>query len=204
MFLRFLFTRSELRGTLALTTGVVAIRILLFTIGPPEYLSAGTADSPAVLTEPQATKKQPAKIEINAADSVRLLELNGIGPVFAGRIIKYRRALGGFANLGQMREIYGMDSIRFNGFIGQVRLDTTRLRKMDVNLATFKELLAHPYLEYEQVKAVCHFRERKGILSSPGELWAAGVLADSLWAKLSPYLFAGKDSVQKVSRGFVK
>ncbi|MFH0760520.1 MAG: helix-hairpin-helix domain-containing protein [Bacteroidota bacterium] len=204
MFFRFLFTRSELRGTLILTAGAILTRLLLFAAGPYEDLAAGTTGSSETLAEPQAAKKQPVKIEINSADSVRLLDLNGIGPFFAGRIIKYRTALGGFANPDQLREVYGMDSVRFKGFIGQIRIDTGHLRKMDVNRATFKELLAHPYLEYEQVKALCRFRDRRGILSSPGEIWAAGVLADSLWDKLSPYLFAGKDSVQKVRTGFVK
>ena len=204
MFFRFLFTRSELRGTLILTFGVTAARLLLFAMGSSQDMASINTGTSGILAGPQAAKKQPLKIEINSADSLRLLDLNGIGPAFAGRIIKYRKALGGFADPDQLREIYGMDTIRYNGFIGQIRIDTAHLKKMDVNRATFKELLAHPYLDYEQVKAVCRFRDRKGILTSPGEIWAAGILADSLWVKLSPYLFAGKDSVQKVPPGFVK
>lgn len=204
MFFRFLFTRSELRGTLILTFGVIAARLLLFAMGSSQVTTPLNTSPPGAPAGPQTGRKQPVKIEINSADSIRLLDLNGIGPVFAGRIIKYRKALGGFTNPGQLREVYGMDSLRYNGFIGQVRLDTSGLKKMDVNRATFKELLAHPYLDYEQVKAICRFRDRKGILSSPGEIWAAGVLADSLREKLAPYLFAGSDSVQKVHPGFVK
>ncbi len=204
MFFRFLFTRSELRGTLMLTFGVAVVRLLLFAVGSPEELDTGNLGASGTIDTPQAAKKQPVKIEVNTADSLKLLDLKGIGPSFAGRIIKYRRALGGFAELRQLREVYGMDSIRYDGFIGQLSIDTAHLKKMDVNRATFKELLAHPYLDYEQVKALCRFRDRKGILSSPGELWAAGVLADSLQEKLLPYLFAGKDSVQKVYSGFAK
>jgi hypothetical protein len=204
MFFRFLFTRSELRGTLILTFGVVVARLLLFAVGSPQEMDTDGLSASGAPGAPQTAKKVPVKIEINSADSLKLLDLRGIGPAFAGRIIKYRRALGGFAELGQLREVYGMDSIRYDGFIVQLKIDTAHLKKLDVNRATFKELLAHPYLDYEQVKALCRFRDRKGILSSPGELWAAGVLADSLREKLLPYLFAGKDSAQKVHSGFAK
>ncbi|HBB90240.1 MAG: hypothetical protein A2X22_05535 [Bacteroidetes bacterium GWF2_49_14] len=203
MILRFLFTRSEFRGTLILASGVIAVRLLMSAAGhpdipPEEFLP----EKPEEVSE--QSKKKADKIEINSADSTRLLDLNGIGPVFARRIVRYREALGGFIAVGQLLEVYGMDTIRYEGFISQIYLDTSHLIKLDVNRATFKQLLAHPYLDYEQVKAVCRFRERKGKLEAPGELWAAGVLPDSLRKSLRQYLFAGQDSVQKEARGFVK
>ncbi len=203
MILRFLFTRSEFRGTLILTSGVIIVRLLMSAAGhpdiPPEEL---LLDTPGEVSN--QSKKKVEQIEINSADSTRLLDLNGIGPVFARRIVRYREALGGFIAVGQLLEVYGMDTIRYKGFISQIYLDTSHLIKLDVNRATFKQLLAHPYLDYEQVKAVCRFRERKGKLEAPGELWAAGILPDSLRKNLPQYLFAGPDSVQKEARGFVK
>ncbi len=204
MFLRFLFTRSELRGTLILSAGAIAIRLLLFAIRPAGIPEEAISGPESGVAANQAIAGKTSGIEINSADSIHLLDLDGIGPVFASRIIKYRKSLGGFRRIGQLLEVYGMDSVRFNGLKGQVRIDTLKLRKLDVNRATFKELLAHPYLEYEQVKAVCRFRERKGRLQSPAEIWAAGILPDSIHDKLIPYLFAGKDSVEKVKRSFVK
>ncbi len=203
MILRFLFTRSEFRGTLVLTAGVISFRLLMFATGQPEIAPEEFSNEKQEQVSDQA-KKKPDRIEINSADSTRLLDLNGIGPVFARRIVKYRESLGGFVSLRQLLEVYGMDTTRYQGFISQIRLDTSHLVKLDINRATFKQLLAHPYLDYEQVKALCRFRERKGKLQAPGELWAAGVLPDSLRTRLVQYLFAGKDSVQKEVRGFVK
>jgi len=40
-------------------------------------------------------------IPINSADSVQLLPLPGIGPVYAGRIIRYRELLGGYVQTDQ-------------------------------------------------------------------------------------------------------
>jgi DNA uptake protein ComE-like DNA-binding protein len=204
MILKYLFTRSEIRGTLVLTVVVVGIRFLIFAIDTGNTAPDTPAGDSVANSLSQQVKKKPEKIEVNSADTVKLLDLNGIGPAYARRIVKYRDALGGFASLGQLREVYGMDSARYSGFINQVKLDTSQLKRLDVNRATFKELLAHPYLDYEQVKAVCRFREKKGRLSSPGELWAAGVLPDSIRTRLGHYLFAGKDSVQKDRPRFVK
>ncbi|MDD4644754.1 MAG: helix-hairpin-helix domain-containing protein [Bacteroidales bacterium] len=195
-FYRYLFTRSELRGVLILSFGVILIRVLAYAIGPdkgglsPDTLVRSPADSSG------QSKKKAALIEINSADSLALLDLPGIGPSFAKRILKYRQMLGGFAYKEQLKEVYGMDSARLSGFIRLIRVDTMKIRKLDINKATFKELLAHPYLEYEQVKAIARFRDKKGHLESPGELWAAGVLADSLWGCLSHYLVA-RDSIIK-------
>ncbi|HEU4716825.1 MAG TPA: helix-hairpin-helix domain-containing protein, partial [Bacteroidia bacterium] len=43
-----------------------------------------------------AKKNPPAILELNTADSALLVTVNGIGPVFAKRIIEYREKLGGF------------------------------------------------------------------------------------------------------------
>jgi len=203
MILKYLFTRSEFRGAMILTSLAIGIRIIAIATGSKTVPEASFSEG-AALNDSVQQKRVPAKIEINKADSVRLLDLNGIGPVFARRIIRYRQSLGGFVRIDQLLEVYGMDSARFVGFRNQITLDTLSLIKLDVNRATFKELLAHPYLEYEHVKSLCRFRESKGILYFPGELWAAGALPDSLRVKLLPYFFAGSDSVEKPSKGLVK
>jgi competence protein ComEA len=199
-FYRYLFTRSELRGVLILSSGVILIRILVYAASPAIVDSA--VDSVAADTAYQTVqaRRKPKIIEINSADSLALDDLPGIGPAFARRIIKYREMLGGYAYPEQLKEVYGMDSARLAGFIKQIRIDTTGIRKMDINKASFKELLAHPYLEYEQVKAIARFRDKKGLLTSPGELWAAGVLADSLRKGLSHYLIVASDSVLKENK----
>lgn len=203
-FYRYLFTRSELRGIFILCFSVILIRVLAYSISPPamEYSEDQTAPSSGDPVSPD--QKKLKLIEINSADSVALLELPGIGPVFAKRIIKYRQMLGGFAEAGQLMEVYGMDSLRMAGIIRLIRIDTTGIRRLDINKATFKELLAHPYLEYEHVKAIARFRDKKGRLVSPGELWAGGVLADSLRRGLSHYLVVLPDSVLKEDKILVK
>ncbi len=203
-FYRYLFTRSELRGVIILSFGVILIRVVAYAIDPAEGDYSNNQPALAGGDSIAQVRKKPKLIEINSADSIALDELPGIGLVFARRIIKYREMLGGYAYPGQLKEVYGMDSARLTGFIKLIRVDTSSLRKLDLNKATFKELLAHPYLEYDQVKAIVKFRDKKGLIGSPGELWAAGVLADSLWKGLSHYLIAVADSSVKEVKVLVK
>src|SRR6201996_4597967 len=52
-------------------------------------------------------------IEINTADSARLTRIHGIGAAFAARIIAYRKRLGGFLNKEQLKEVYGIDTVKY-------------------------------------------------------------------------------------------
>jgi len=127
-------------------------------------------------------------IDINRADSADLLPLPGIGPVFAGRIIKYRNLLGGFANVEQLEEVYGMSIETLDLIKDGVAIDTSAIHKIQLNSATFRELLRHPYLEYEDVKAIVNYRDFKDTIQSFKELQSNYILSDSLLRQVLPYL----------------
>ena len=122
-------------------------------------------------------KAQP--IDLNRADSTDLLPLPGIGPVFAGRIIKYRDLLGGFVTLDQLGEVYGMPDETIQKIRSQVYIDSAAIRKIHVDSASFRELLRHPYLDYEHVKALVEYRDFKGDLHSVNDLRKNYILPDS-------------------------
>lgn len=103
-------------------------------------------------------------LDINVADSTVLVELPQIGVVMASRIQRYRERLGGFVSLDQLYEVRGMDSARYATINPYIVLENKEIRIIDVNRDAFKALLRHPYLEYEQVKAIVNHRERKGFI----------------------------------------
>lgn len=127
-------------------------------------------------------------LDLNRSDSADLLPLPGIGPVFAGRIVKYRNLLGGFVSADQLAEVYGMPSATVERIRNQLYIDPSALRKLRLNSASFRELLRHPYLEFEDVKALVEYREFKGVISSPDELSDHLILSDSVLFRLRPYL----------------
>jgi len=105
-------------------------------------------------------------MDINLADSNTLVALPQIAEVMASRIHRYRNRLGGFVKLEQLFEIKNMDSTRFEAIKPYIFIGDEPIKRINVNTDEFKTLLRHPYLEYEQVKAIVNHRERKGQIKS--------------------------------------
>ena len=128
--------------------------------------STGSSKQP----EPKAPVASPSKaipvLDINVADSLELVSLPQIGEVMASRIHRYRDRLGGFVSFDQLFEVKGMDSARFATIKPYIILESKEIRKLDINRDEFKTLLRHPYLEYDQVKALVNHRERKGLIKN--------------------------------------
>jgi DNA uptake protein ComE-like DNA-binding protein len=127
-------------------------------------------------------------IELNSADSASLLSCRGIGPSFAGRIIRYRNLLGGFFKTEQLLEVKGMDTVRYNQFRNQVTVNPDLVQKIDLNRVTFKDMLRHPYFEYYLVKAVFSYKDEIKAFDSVGQLRKIPVMYEELYEKLEPYL----------------
>lgn len=138
--------------------------------GPPSFSTPKTASPSASSSNPTSVKtfsntsKKVPILELNSTDSIALLDLPQIGEVMASRIQRYRDRLGGFVSHEQLYEVKGMDSARFATVRPYLQLDPNAIRKLEVNRDEFKTLLRHPYLEYEQVKAIVNHRERKGLI----------------------------------------
>ena len=130
----------------------------------------------------------PAAVEINQADSLQLLCIPGVGPVFAGRIIKYRKLLGGFLYFEQLAEVYGMQDETVQLIRSFVNIDSTYIRKININSASYVELLRHPYLDRIEVEALLEYREFSGQVHSVSEIRENQLLPDSILEKVSSYL----------------
>lgn len=126
-------------------------------------------------------------VELNSADSVELLKINGVGPVFASRILMYRKKLGGFTNIEQLQEVYGIDSTRFSELAKQVIIDSALITKIDVNSATINELKKHPYLDYFLAKAIIDKRIQRGGYSTQYDMKEVFTNKPGLFEKVSPY-----------------
>ncbi|MDF2430657.1 MAG: competence protein ComEA [Mucilaginibacter sp.] len=127
-------------------------------------------------------------IELNSADSAKLTELNGIGPSFALRIISYRGRLGGFYYKEQLKEIYGLDSLKYAAIKDQVSIDPARVKKIAINAISFEQLRIFPYLGYKQVNAIIQYRVQHGNYASMADMKNIAILDDGILRKIEPYL----------------
>jgi DNA uptake protein ComE-like DNA-binding protein len=127
-------------------------------------------------------------IDINHCDSATLVRLPGIGPVLSVRIVKYRRLLGGFASIEQLREVYGLKPETFEMIKGRIFADSTQVREININSATFKEMIRFPYFEKYEVTAILKFRELKGKITGINDLTSNRLITAEKARKVRPYL----------------
>jgi competence protein ComEA len=133
-------------------------------------------------------KKGETIVELNTADSAKLTELKGIGPSFAMRIIKYRIQLGGFNSKEQLKEVYGIDSAKYNELIKQITVNPKKITKIDINHASVDDLRRFPYLDFKQMNAIVEYRKQHGNYQSANDLHDIALLNDEILRKIAPYL----------------
>ena len=123
--------------------------------------------------------------ELNSADSLALLEINGIGPSFVKRILKYRGMLGGFAKPEQLKEVYGFSDEIYDKIKSQVSVNAALIKKINLATDDFKTVNRHPYITYELCKSIFDWKRKTNITRDN----IAGILNDEvLYQKLIPYL----------------
>ena len=127
-------------------------------------------------------------INLNQADTFNLLLVHGIGPYYAKRICKYRDLLGGFSNIEQLKEVYGINDTVYQKIHKSLKIDTSEIKKIHLNNATFKELIRHPYINAYQTKAIKKYIDYKGKIQSTKELVDNNILDEQTYNKVSIYM----------------
>jgi competence protein ComEA len=126
-------------------------------------------------------------IDINSADTATLMQIRGIGEVLSRRIIRYRDILGGYSDLQQLREVYGIDEERFNEILPYLSADTLNLIRINVNTDEFRLILRHPYLDFQQVSQLFRLRDNQ-LIVSPRDLLQLPAFSETDIKRLRPYL----------------
>ena len=121
-----------------------------------------------------SSAKDKSKIstkDLNLATQNDFLVINEVDDVISERIIKYRTKLQGFSYPDQLFEVWGLKRK-----VGKKILETfsiitkPTIKKVNVNTASFKEVLAIPYIDYELCVKIFEFRDEVAELQSISEL----------------------------------
>lgn len=137
---------------------------------------------------PPFPKKKPLVFELNEADSLDLVQLYNIGPTIARRILKYRSLLGGYVSIGQLREVYGIDSTRYADIAPHLTVNPSLITRLDINSATIDQLKRHPYFDYYMAKAVVRMRETQGPFRQVEDLLNITIIDTQTFKRIEPYL----------------
>lgn len=138
----------------------------------------------------RAEKNKPeayVKIELNTADSSRLTKVNGIGPVYASRIIKYRKLLGGFKNIKQLKEVYGIDDKVYLSISDQLTL-SPKIIPIKVHTASWYELKSHPYISGDLANIILNYIKAHGQISDLNDFSNNQLIDEETILKITPYL----------------
>lgn len=127
-------------------------------------------------------------IDINVADSLQLIQIPGIGPAFSGRILRYRQILGGFHSVGQIMEVFGMTTERFEQIEPYMTINNIAIQQIRINFAELRELRSHPYISADQARQIIQLRSDNGPFNSLDELQHYGVFDNLNFEKVKPYL----------------
>ena len=128
------------------------------------------------------------QIELNMADSSLLTQLPGVGPVLAARTVRYRNLIGGFTGVEQLVEVYGINLELVERLATYLSVDSSLIRKIPVNRATFRELVVHPYLNEQQARGIQSYIKLQKRINNLNELVQNNILKREDAEKIRPYL----------------
>jgi len=127
-------------------------------------------------------------IELNTVIFKDLIKLTGGDAKLTGRILNYRKLLGGFYSKNQLWEVFDMNDTIFNSIYSAVEIDTLSIVSLSLNNSEYSDLLRHPYLEKEDVNLILTYRKFKNANIDFDDFLKSKVLTDSTLQKMRPYL----------------
>jgi len=207
----FAFNKRQRNGVLVLLTLIVGMMIYLIIIDylPQSPASVDFASFKADMTKvkfkaPDTVKhvniqlKDSAShlskpngntvIEVNTADSADFTNFPLISPKVARTIVRFRNALGGYYKIEQLHEVYGMDTAAYYSLVNSVKVDASKVQRININKANEKELAHHPYIRKNLAKAIVHYRKENGHFTHINDIMKVDGIDKELYERLSPYL----------------
>lgn len=123
-------------------------------------------------------------IELNLSDTLQLQRIPGIGKVLSKSIVNYRQKLGGFYVKEQLLEINGIPS----SVLDFVTVLNGPFRKININLSTLNQLRNHPYIHFNQAKAIMDYRRKYGKINDIQQLSLIDGFTEEAIMQIKPYI----------------
>ena len=110
-------------------------------------------------------------VDINKATLKDFTAIEGVDEYISERIIKYRSKLQGFSFKEQLFEVWGLDELMANKILSTFSIKNKPIiKKVNINTASFKEVLSNPYIDYELCVKIFDYRDEVAELQSISEI----------------------------------
>lgn len=126
------------------------------------------------------------KVDPNTADTALLQRIPGVGTWISHNIVEQRERLGGYHSIEQLLEVKYFSPELLEWF--EVDTLTAKIEKISVNIASFQQLNSHPYITYEQTRALLRYIRLYGSIADIDALRRTGIFTEEQLACLQPYL----------------
>ena len=145
--------------------------------------------NPSEVDTGYSVQKVPVMMDINRADTNDLKRIRGIGSILSGRIVKYRDLLGGYANIDQLDDVYGLNGSSLENIKAMAYVDSLFMpAKIRINFSEWEELVRHPYFSSKMANDILKLRSERGFLKNAKVLKELPDLNDSIFNRILPYL----------------
>ena len=128
------------------------------------------------------------RLPFSEADSVVLQIVPGIGALTAGRIIKHRENLGGYIQIDQLHEVFGLKPETIPVIWEYFDFDRVPPRRIEINTFPVEELAKHPYISYQEAKVLVAYRLQHGPYLQLDDLLKVKIFKADWVNKIGPYL----------------
>ena len=128
------------------------------------------------------------RLDLNRCDTGDIVVVPLFGSKRAARLVEYRDKLGGFYSLAQVREVYVLQDMDVSHMEKYFYVNSGDVRKININTATYKEMVSHPYFDAYLTKTILHYREQHGAIHSLEELQQVTHAYPELMEKLRHYV----------------
>jgi DNA uptake protein ComE-like DNA-binding protein len=109
--------------------------------------------------------------DINKATLKDFTAIEGVDEYISERIIKYRSKLQGFSFKEQLFEVWGLDELMANKILSTFSIKNKPIiKKVNINTASFKEVLSNPYIDYKLCIQIFDYRDEVAELQSISEI----------------------------------
>ena len=129
-------------------------------------------------------------IDINRADTTAFISLPGIGSKLATRIVNFRNKLGGFYDISQVGETFGLPDSTFQMIRQYLKSENASIKKININTATIDDLKVHPYIKWSIANPIVAYRTEHGPFANVEDIKKVMAVTNEIYEKIAPYLVA--------------
>lgn len=132
--------------------------------------------------------KKDTILDLNHCDTTELQFIRGIGRYTATQIVRYRVQLGGYYSPSQLTD-EALSKCHLDTLKHHFTTDTNAIQKLRINSCEISTLQRHPYIRYNQAKAIYELRRKRLKIHSMDELKKLPEFTEQELDRIAPYLF---------------